>query len=103
METNQEEPDMALFEGYERRIEKISMVMDQYGIPSLEGARKLCEDKGVDVYAIVRGIQPICFENACWAYILGGSIAIKKGETGEFKLQVHHEIFERRLHVVSGS
>jgi hypothetical protein len=78
---NQEETDMALFEGYERRIEKISKVLNQYGIPSLEEARKLCEDKGVDIYTIVKGIQPICFENVCWAYILGGSIAIRKGET----------------------
>ncbi|OGR25288.1 MAG: GGGtGRT protein [Desulfobacterales bacterium RIFOXYA12_FULL_46_15] len=72
---------MALFEGYERRIEKISAVLAQHGIPSLETARKMCEDKGVDVYGIVRGIQPICFENACWAYILGSAIALKKGET----------------------
>src|SRR3989339_2148936 len=72
---------MALFEGYERRIEKISAVMAQYRIPSLEIARKMCDEKGVDVYDIVRGIQPICFENACWAYILGAAIALKKGET----------------------
>jgi hypothetical protein len=72
---------MALFEGYERRIEKISAVMAQYRIPSLEIARKMCEEKGVDVYGIVREIQPICFENACWAYILGSAIALKKGET----------------------
>ena len=51
-------------------------VLGHYGIASLEEARTLCEDKGVDVYAIVKGIQPICFENACWAYILGAAIAI---------------------------
>ena len=71
---------MALFEGYERRIEKITTVLEQYGISSLEEARAMCEAKGVDVYGIVRGIQPICFENACWAYILGAAIALKKGE-----------------------
>jgi hypothetical protein len=72
---------MALFEGYERRIDKITAVLGQYGITSLEVARTLCEEKGVDVYTIVKGIQPICFENACWAYILGAAIALKKGET----------------------
>ncbi|NLI30206.1 MAG: GGGtGRT protein [Nitrospiraceae bacterium] len=72
---------MALFEGYERRIEKITAVLGKYGIDSLEQARALCDAKGVDVYALVRGIQPICFENACWAYIVGAAIALKKGET----------------------
>lgn len=72
---------MALFEGYERRIDKITAVLEQYGISSLEEARKRCEDKGVDVYKVVKGIQPICFENACWAYLLGAAIAMKKGET----------------------
>jgi hypothetical protein len=59
---------MALFEGYERRIDKITTVLGQYDIASLEVARKQCEEKGVDVYTIVKDIQPICFENACWAY-----------------------------------
>jgi len=72
---------MELFEGYERRIGKISAVLGHYRIASLEQARMLCEDTGVDVYAIVKGIQPICFENACWAYILGAAIALKKGES----------------------
>jgi len=71
---------MALFESYERRINQITPVLKQYGLESLEAARKLCEDKGVDAYNIVKGIQPICFENACWAYILGAAIAIKKGQ-----------------------
>ena len=71
---------MALFEGYERRIEKINGVLGQYGLTSLEEARSLCEARGADIYAIVREIQPICFENACWAYILGAAIALKKGE-----------------------
>ncbi len=70
---------MALFEGYERRIDKINKVLNSYGIASIEEAKKICDDKGVDVYSIVKGIQPICFENACWAYIVGAAIAIKKG------------------------
>ena len=72
---------MALFEGYERRIEKIGTTLAQFGIASLEEARANCEARGVDVPAIVRGVQPICFENACWAYTLGAAIALKKGET----------------------
>jgi hypothetical protein len=72
---------MALFESYERRIGQIEPVLKQYGIKSLEEAKQLSVDKGVDVYAIVKGIQPICFENVCWAYILGSAIAMKKGET----------------------
>ena len=72
---------MALFEGYERRIEKITATLAQHGLASLEEARANCEARGVDVPAIVRGVQPICFENACWAYTLGAAIALKKGET----------------------
>ena len=72
---------MALFEGYERRIDKVTAVLTQSGFGSLEETRKLCDDIGVDVYGIVRNIQTICFENACWAYILGAAIAIMKGET----------------------
>jgi hypothetical protein len=71
---------MALFESYERRINQITPVLKKYGLGSLEEARKLCEERGVDAYNIVKGIQPICFENACWAYILGAAIAFKKGE-----------------------
>jgi hypothetical protein len=71
---------MALFESYERRIAQITPVLAKYGIASLEDAKKLTDAKGVDVYAIVKGIQPICFENVCWAYILGGAIALKKGQ-----------------------
>jgi hypothetical protein len=72
---------MALFESYDRRIKQITPVLEKYGMKSLEEARKVCEDKGVNVYDIVKGIQPICFENACWAYILGAAIALKKGQT----------------------
>lgn len=72
---------MALFEGYERRIDQITPVLEQYGMASLEEARTICEEYGVDVYSQVKEIQPICFENACWAYIVGAAIAIKKGLT----------------------
>ena len=71
---------MALFESYERRIAQITPVLAKYGIASLEEAKKLTDAKGVDVYKIVKEIQPICFENVCWAYILGAAIALKKGQ-----------------------
>jgi len=67
------------FEGYERRIAKIEKALKEFGIESLEAARDLCLAKGVDVEAIVRGVQPIAFENAVWAYTLGAAIAIKAG------------------------
>jgi len=70
---------MALFEGYERRIDKINSVLNSYGISSIEEAEKITKDAGLDVYKMVKGIQPICFENACWAYTVGAAIAIKKG------------------------
>ena len=70
---------MALFESYERRIDQINAVLAQYGIASIEEAEKITKDAGLDVYGIVKGIQPICFENACWAYTVGAAIAIKKG------------------------
>ena len=72
---------MALFESYERRINQINEALNKYGISSLEDAKKICDDKGIDVYNLVKGVQPICFENACWAYITGAAIAIKKGCT----------------------
>ena len=72
---------MALFESYERRINQINVALEKYGIASLEEAKKICDDKGIDVYNLIKGIQPICFENACWAYITGTAIAIKKGCT----------------------
>ena len=68
---------MALFESYDRRIKQIQPVMDKYGIKDFDDARKICTDKGFDPYEIVKEIQPICFENACWAYTLGAAIAIK--------------------------
>ena len=72
---------MALFESYERRIDQINAELKKHGIGSIEEAKKICDDKGIDVYNIVKGIQPICFENACWAYIVGVAIAIKDGCT----------------------
>ncbi len=70
---------MALFESYERRIDKINGVLAKYGIGSVEECRELCKAKGFDPYEIVKGIQPICFENACWAYTVGAAIALKSG------------------------
>lgn len=72
---------MALFESFERRINQILPVLNNYGIESLEEAKAICDEKGIDVYNLVKGIQPIAFENACWAYIVGAAIAIKKGCT----------------------
>ena len=72
---------MALFESYERRINQVNAALNKYGIASLDEAKKICDDKGIDVYNLIKGIQPICFENACWAYITGSAIAIKKGCT----------------------
>ena len=70
---------MALFESYERRIDKITEVLKSYGINSIEEAEKITKDAGLDVYDQVKNIQPVCFENACWAYTVGAAIAIKKG------------------------
>ena len=69
---------MALFESYERRIDKINSVLNSYGIASIEEAEKITKDAGLNVYDQVKKIQPICFENACWAYTVGAAIAIKK-------------------------
>lgn len=70
---------MELFENYDRRIGNIKEVLNKYGIKDLEEAKKLCTDSGFNPYDMVKGIQAICFEDACWAYILGAAIAIKKG------------------------
>ena len=77
---------MALFEGYERRVDKINQTLNKYGISSIEEAKKVVDETGVDVYSIVKGVQPICFENACWAYITGAAIAVKKGITANLEL-----------------
>ena len=70
---------MALFEGYERRVDKILGVLKEYGINSIEECKDITLAKGIDCDKIVRGTQPICFENAVWAYTVGAAIAIKKG------------------------
>ena len=70
---------MASFEGYERRIGQIEPVLAKYGFKTLEEARDFCLEKGVDAESIVRGVQPIVFENAVWAYTLGCAIALKEG------------------------
>ena len=72
---------MALFESYERREKQILAVLEQYGIKSIEECADVCKEKGLDIYKLVEGIQPICFENAKWAYTVGCAIAIKKGCT----------------------
>lgn len=70
---------MALFESYDRRIKQVNAVLGKYGIANIEEAKKICDDKGIDPYTITKQIQPISFENACWAYVVGAAIAIKKG------------------------
>ncbi len=72
---------MSLFEGYERRVEKINAVLKEYGISSIEECKEITLAKGIDVDKIIRSTQPICFENAVWAYTVGSAIAIKKGCT----------------------
>ena len=67
------------FEGYDRRIDKINKCLAEYGIKDIETAKAICEEKGIDVESIVKGVQPIAFENAVWAYTVGAAIAIKKG------------------------
>ena len=70
---------MALFEGYERRMPQIQPVLEKYGFKDFEELKEYNLSKGVDAYSITEGIQPICFENAKWAYALGAAIALKKG------------------------
>ena len=70
---------MALFESYDRREPQILAVLKNYGIGSVEECAEICKAKGLDIYKLVEGIQPICFENAKWAYTVGCAIAIKKG------------------------
>ena len=72
---------MALFESYERRIDRINSVLHEYGIESIEEAKSICDAAGIDPYKTVKEIQPIAFENAGWAYVVGAAIAIKKGCT----------------------
>ena len=69
---------MALFENYERRIAQIEKTLNEHGIASIEEAKAICDEHGIDVYNLVKSIQPICFENACWAYVVGAAIALKE-------------------------
>ena len=70
---------MALFESYERREKQILAKLEEYGMHSIEETAEVTKAAGLDVYKLVEGIQPICFENAKWAYTVGAAIAIKKG------------------------
>ena len=70
---------MALFESYDRRINQINPVLNQYGIKDLQEAKAICDQKGIDPYKMCEETQPICFENAKWAYVMGAAIAFKKG------------------------
>jgi len=76
---------MAVFHSYEERIPRINSLLNQYGIQNIEQAREICTQNGLDVFAIVKGIQPICFEDACWAYCVGAAVAIceKQNNAGE--------------------
>ena len=69
---------MALFENFERRIDQINKALNENGIASIEEAKAICDEHGIDVYNLVKSIQPICFENACWAYVVGAAIALKE-------------------------
>ena len=86
---------MATFEGYERREAKILEVLKEYGISSIDECKAICEEKGIDPYTIVQETQPICFENAKWAYTVGCAIAIKKGCT---KAREGRRFHHRQLH-----
>jgi hypothetical protein len=73
-----EENNMPLFESYDRRIAQINATLSAHGIASIEEAKAICDAKGIDPYTITKETQPIAFENACWAYVVGAAIAIKK-------------------------
>lgn len=83
---------MALFENYERRIEQINKALKENGIASIEEAKEICDKAGVDAYNIVKGIQPICFENACWAYTVGAAIALK--------IKLHQQVMPQNILVL---
>lgn len=68
-----------MFENYDRKIDKINAALNANGIASLDEAYEICKEKGIDPYQIAKSIQPICFEDVCWAYVAGCAIAIKKG------------------------
>lgn len=68
---------MALFQNYEQRIKKVTEFLGNYGIGSLEEAKEICESRGLDVFELVKGVQPICFDDACWAYLVGAAAVLK--------------------------
>ena len=68
-----------MFENYDRKIDKINAALNEYGIANLEAAYEICKAKGLDPYQTAKSIQPICFEDVCWAYVAGTAIALKKG------------------------
>lgn len=72
---------MELFEGFQRRVAGIEAVLAGNGLASLDQARAVCQDAGIDVFGLVRGVQGICFDNACWAYTLGAALALRQGAT----------------------
>ena len=88
---------MALFESYERREKQILAVIKEYGINSIEECADVCKAKGLDIYKLVEGIQPICFENAKWAYTVGCAIAIKKGCTRAADAFLYHSLVSHDL------
>lgn len=94
---------MALFESYERRIDQINAALAKYDIKSIEEAKAICDEKGINVYDIVKSTQPICFENACWAYTVGAAMAIKNGDTKQKMLlkqsvlDYNHSVFQDLL------
>ena len=75
---------MITFESYDRRINQILPVLKEHGLNSLEEAEEYVKSFGLDVYKMVKDIQPICFENACYAYLVGAAIALKKGSKTYF-------------------
>ena len=79
---------MSLFEGYERRIDQITPVVKKFNMDSIEDAQTVCKDKGLDIHELILQIQPIAFENACWAYTLGAAMAIKKNQKSASEIAV---------------
>ena len=77
--------DKVVFEGMERRMDKIGKCLAQYGLADLAEARELCLSRGITVENIVKGVQPIAFENAVWAYTLGVAISLKEGVKNAFE------------------
>ncbi len=79
---------MSLFEGYKRRINQIAPVLKKYNMNSIEDAKVICNEKGLDIHELVLQIQPLAFDNACWAYTLGAAMAIKKGQNSASEIAV---------------